>query len=74
MKVVLFLISLMICCSFAPADSEPIQFTLPIIAALLAGIWEVVGRIIPSLGQITIIGKIIEVLSWLSNFFNNKKK
>jgi hypothetical protein len=74
MKAVLFLVSLMICCSFAPAETEPFKFTLPVIAALLAGIWEVVGRIIPSVGQITIIGKVIEILSWISNFLNHSKK
>lgn len=43
------------------------------IMAIITGIWEVIGRIIPSVGQITVIGKIIEILNWLSNFLNRKK-
>lgn len=73
MKAFIFCLLAFLLCSFAPEGSEPFKFTLPIIAALVAGIWEVVGRIIPSIGQITVIGKVIEILSWISNFLNRKK-
>lgn len=73
MKKFLFLLALVALCSFAPAESEPIKLTFPVIIAILSGIWEVLGRVIPSVGQITIIGKVIEILSWISNFLNRKK-
>jgi hypothetical protein len=73
MKKVLFLLALVILCSFAPAESEPIKLSFPIIMAILTGVWEVIGRVIPSVGQITVIGKVIEILSWISNFLNRKK-
>lgn len=69
---VLFLFAFLLC-SFAPDGSGSSPITFPVIMALVAGIWEVVGRIIPSVGQITVIGKVIEILSWISNFLNRKK-
>lgn len=74
MKAFFFCLLAFLLMSFAPEGSEPFKLTLPIIAALVAGIWEVVGRIVPSLGQITVIGKLIEILSWISNFLNHKKR
>jgi hypothetical protein len=65
--------ALLVLCSATPATTEPIHLTAGLIIALIAGIWEVVGRLIPSIGQITIIGKIIEVLNWVSEFLNKKK-
>ena len=59
--------------SFAPAESEPVKITLPIILAFIVGIWEVVIRLIPTAGQWGVVGKIIEILAWLSNFLNRKK-
>lgn len=73
MKNILFLLAIVLLSSFAPAESEPVTLTAPIILAILTGIWEVVGRIIPSVGQITVIGKVLDILSWISNFLNRKK-
>lgn len=53
---------------------EPIHFTWQLIVALLAGIYEVVVRLIPTVTNYSFIGKIIESLVWLSNFLNRKKK
>ena len=72
MKNLLFLFVLLILCSFVPAASEPVKISPVTILAILTGIWEVVGRVIPSAGQITVIGKVLEVLTWLSNFLNRK--
>lgn len=74
MKYLLFLLCFILFSGFAPEASEPIKITLPIILALIVGIWEVVIRIIPTLGQWGFIGKIIEILAWISNFLNRKKK
>lgn len=45
-----------------------------IIVPIVAGLYEVIVRIIPSVKNYSFIGKIIEILLWLSNFLNNKKK
>lgn len=44
------------------------------IVAALIGIYEVIARIIPTVGDITIIGKIIALLKWISDNLNNTKK
>lgn len=74
MKTIFCLIFLLVLTSFAQVEPEPVKITFWLIVALLAGIWEVIGRLVPSVGQITIIGKIIEILVWISNFLNRKKK
>jgi hypothetical protein len=73
MKIVVLYFLLLTLSSFALNAMEPIHVTIPLVLAILTGIWEVIGRLIPSLGQITAIGKIIEILNWLSNFLNRKK-
>jgi hypothetical protein len=48
-------------------------FSLKIIVALLVGIYEVVIRVIPTVANYSLIGKIIDILKWLSEFLNRKK-
>jgi hypothetical protein len=45
-----------------------------IIVALVIGIYEVVARLIPTVSDITILGKIIALLKWISDSVNNTKK
>jgi hypothetical protein len=45
-----------------------------IVVPIIAGLYEVIVRIIPTVGNYSFIGKIIEILLWISNFLNNKKK
>ena len=73
MKTVLFLL-LVLSVSFTAVDTEPFSLTLPLILALVAGIYEVVIRLIPTVGQYALIGKIIDILKWLSDFLNRKKR
>jgi hypothetical protein len=70
----LFLIVLVLLSSFAPESAPAIKISLSLILAFIVGIWEVIIRLIPTAGQYGIIGKIIEVLAWLSNFLNRKSK
>lgn len=51
---------------------EPVSWQL--IVALLAGIYEVVARLIPTVKNYSLIAKIIEILLWISERFNRKKK
>ena len=74
MKMVLILILLVLCSSFAPVDTEPLKLTLPLVLALVAGLYEVVIRFIPTVGQYALIGKVIDILKWLSDFLNRKKR
>lgn len=73
MKLMLILFSWLLLTSLSAANPEPIKFTWPLVLALVVGIYEAVVRIIPTAGQWGVVGKIIEILSWLSNFLNRKK-
>lgn len=43
-------------------------------AVAAAAVWEVVLRIIPTVKDYTIVGKIIKALKWLSDELNNSKE
>jgi hypothetical protein len=45
-----------------------------LLIAVVVGIYEVVVRIIPTVGDITILGKIIAFLKWISDNLNRRKK
>jgi hypothetical protein len=74
MKTILFLCLVAVLCSFVPADEGGVRLTLPLTLTALAGIYEVLSRIIPTSRVWSIIGKALEVLTWLSNLLNRKKK
>lgn len=44
------------------------------VTAGIVGIWEIVGRIIPSVNHITLLGKTINFLKKVSDFLNNNGK
>ena len=44
-----------------------------LIIALIVGVYEAVVRLIPSVGNYSIIAKIIQLLQWLSEALDNKK-
>jgi hypothetical protein len=74
MKTFLCFILFIVLCSFAPAEAEPFKFTWQLAIVLLAGIYEVVVRVIPTIANYSWIAKIIDILKWLSDFLNRKKK
>lgn len=45
-----------------------------VIVAIVIGIYDVLVRIIPTVGNWSVIAKIIDILKWLSDYFNRKKK
>ena len=55
-------------------EPEPFKLTWHLVVALLAGVYEVVSRIIPTVKNYSFIEKVIEILLWVSNFLNRKKK
>lgn len=46
---------------------------LTLILAIITGCYEVIARLIPTTRTITIVGKVIEILNWLSNSLDRKK-
>lgn len=73
MKKYLFLLLILALCSFAPAESAPIQWSTGLVLGILTGCYEVISRLIPTSAGWSIIGKVLEVLTWLSNLFDRKK-
>jgi len=73
MRIILLLLVGILLSSFTPEQLPTFKLTLPLILAFIVGIWEVVIRLIPTAGQYAVIGKIIDILAWLSNFLNRKK-
>ena len=73
MKNLILLIALVLVCSFAPAEPGPFKVTWYLVIGIVVGVYEVIVRLIPSVGQNGIIGKIIDILKWLSDFLNNRK-
>lgn len=47
---------------------------LAIVLGVVAGLYDVVVRLIPTVGNYSILHKVIEILAWVSNFLNVKKK
>jgi hypothetical protein len=74
MKTVFFLMALILLSGFAPQDSDGFQLTLPIVLAMLAAIYEALSRIIPTSRMWSIVGKLLELLTWLSSKLDRKKK
>ena len=73
MKNLILLITLVLVCSFAPVEPVPFKVTWYLVIAFVVGVYEVIVRLVPTVGQFGILGKIIEILNWLSNFLNRKK-
>jgi hypothetical protein len=59
---------------FAQVEPEPFKLTWHLVVAIVAAIYEAIVRIIPTIGNYSAIAKIIEILVWISNFLNRKKK
>lgn len=53
---------------------EAFKITWSLVITVLAGIYEILSRIVPTNKTWSIIGKILEFLTWLSNIFDNKKQ
>ena len=73
----LFLVSLTMLVFGQVGDPDKIstwQLIWTIIVPILAGFYEVVVRIIPTVGSRSILRKIVEILLWLSDFLDRKKK
>jgi hypothetical protein len=74
MKMIFSLLVMILLSSFAPDQVEPFKLTLPLILGILAGCYEVISRLIPTSATWSIIGKVLEVLTWLSKLFDRKRK
>jgi hypothetical protein len=74
MKVFFFILAFILCSSFSAIEPEGFKLTLPIILAILAGCYEVISRLIPTSKTWSIIGKLLEVITWLSSLFDRKRR
>jgi hypothetical protein len=78
-KIILFIAFMLValCVSAQDPGAEPLKFTwqfiLYIAAAVVAGIYEILVRLIPTIGNYSWIAKLIDILKWLSDFLNRKK-
>jgi hypothetical protein len=61
-------------CSFQDVEPTKLKITWQLIVAFIAGFYEVVVRLIPTVANFSWIGKIIDILKWISDFLNRKKK
>jgi hypothetical protein len=50
------------------------EITWHVIVAIIVGLYEVIVRAVPTVANYSVIGKVIEILAWVSNFLNKKKK
>jgi len=73
MRTILYIFLFLALTSFK-VEPEPLKLTWHLIVALIAGLYEVIIRLIPTVANYSAIHKIIEILVWLSNFLNRKKK
>lgn len=55
-------------------DAGTFKITWQMVVAIVAGCYEVIARVIPTVGNWSLTGKIIEALKWLSDFLNRKSK
>lgn len=74
MKTIFLLLILILLSGFAPQDNEGFQLTLPVILAILGACYEAVSRVIPTTRVWSIIGKLLELLTWLSSKLDRKRK
>jgi len=72
-KNFLLLVGFFVLCSFQTQEQPHTKLTFAVIIALLAGLWEVVVRVIPTVSNYSWIAKIIDILVWISDFLNRKK-
>lgn len=78
-KLVFVLMLLVLSAATFAADGDPekpnfLHGILPLVVAILAGVYEVIVRVIPSVGNLSWIAKILDILVWISDFLNRKKK
>jgi hypothetical protein len=73
MKNLFLLLILILVSSFAPDLVEPFKITIPMVIAFVIGVVELVARLVPTVGSWAPLAIIINVLKWLSDYFNRKK-
>lgn len=54
-------------------EPEAFKVTLPMVTAVAVGIYEVISRVVPTKKVWTIIGKVLEALTFLSNSLDRRK-
>lgn len=74
MKYIFLFLAFVIFCSFA-VDGPRVNLADPsTIGIILAAVYEIAARLVPTVKDYTILGKVIKGLKWLHLFFNNQKR
>lgn len=74
MKNLILIVFFLILCSFVPEAEQGLKIDFGIVIGILFAIYEAISRIIPSSKTWSIIGKVLEFLTWLSSILDRKKK
>ena len=69
----ILLVLLMLLTSSTSVDHAGLQLSITLVLSILVAVYEAISRLIPTSKTWSIIGKILEVLTWLSNLFDRKK-
>jgi hypothetical protein len=73
MKNLILLIAVLLLCSFSFDINTNVVEKPGLVSVILVGLYELAVRIIPTVKDYTIVGKIIKGLKWLHLFLNNQK-
>lgn len=73
MKTLLFLLAFLLTVSCSTISIKGTAVSIPLILSILAGCYEVISRLIPTSKTWSIVGKLLEVLTWLSKLLDRKK-
>lgn len=73
MKTFLLFCLLLLLCSFDPASIGSIHITLVAVLLFIIGLYDLIIRIIPTVGNYSVIAFLIKILKIISDFLNNKK-
>jgi uncharacterized membrane protein len=49
------------------------SISISLILSLLVGLYELVVRLVPTVSNISLLAKLIDLLKWISDFLNRKK-
>lgn len=73
MKLFFLLLVSLVFCSFAPVNVADVTISLGLVLTLIVGIYEVLVRAIPSIGDYSILAKIINIIKIVSDYLNKRK-
>lgn len=74
MKSILVIFAFFLLSSLVSFDPLEITWTISLIVAIIVGVYELLARLIPSFGNWTFIGRVIDILKIVSDYLDKRKK